>query len=185
MLIRLYQSSFKLLAEICAWLALAMPTFLFLGSILVFFFGDGDFKTRFLGVLYSLLMLVMVFLLEVLLIAPIMVLFTLDTRLKSINAMLDGEPAYTEITHEKDYEIGELEVGPVAEGGKIVNRNTYAILSLFFGGLGIQYFYIGKFGKGLLCLVFCWTFIPFVVGFISGAIMFQKKTDRNGNILIK
>ena len=43
MLIRLYQSSFKLLAEICAWLALAMPTFLFLGSILVFFFGDSIF----------------------------------------------------------------------------------------------------------------------------------------------
>jgi TM2 domain-containing membrane protein YozV len=186
MLIRLYQSLFKLLAEICAWVALAMPALLFLCSILVLCIGEIELKVRILVVLSSFLILVTVFLLEVLIIAPIMVLFTLDSRLKTIDAMLNGEPVNAEkITHENTPEPGNGNTDSEFNSEKVVNRNTYAILSLLFGALGIQHFYAGKPGKGLLCLVFCWTYIPFIAGLISGILAFQKKSDQNGNIIIK
>jgi len=44
------------------------------------------------------------------------------------------------------------------------NKKTTTILSLFLGGIGIQKFYLGQNGKGILSILFCWTFIPFFVG---------------------
>jgi TM2 domain-containing membrane protein YozV len=38
------------------------------------------------------------------------------------------------------------------------------------GGLGIHKFYLGRIGQGILYLIFFWTFIPAVVGFIEGII---------------
>ena len=42
------------------------------------------------------------------------------------------------------------------------------LLGIFLGGLGIHKFYTGKIAQGVLYLVFCWTFIPAIVGFIEG-----------------
>ncbi len=44
------------------------------------------------------------------------------------------------------------------------NKKTTTILSLFLGGVGIQKFYLGQNGKGILSILFCWTFIPFFIG---------------------
>jgi len=40
------------------------------------------------------------------------------------------------------------------------NRTTAALIAFFLGGIGGQYFYLGKTGKGFAALIFCWTFIP-------------------------
>lgn len=50
---------------------------------------------------------------------------------------------------------------------------VYILLALFLGGLGAHDFYVGKTGKGLIKLAFCWTGIPaFVAIFnIIGALM--------------
>lgn len=32
--------------------------------------------------------------------------------------------------------------------------------NLFLGGLGVQFFYLGSWILGLVCLLFCWTFLP-------------------------
>lgn len=50
---------------------------------------------------------------------------------------------------------------------------VYVLLALFLGGLGAHDFYVGKMGKGLIKLCFCWTGIPaFVAIFnIIGALM--------------
>lgn len=50
---------------------------------------------------------------------------------------------------------------------------VYLVLALFLGGLGAHDFYVGKMGKGLIKLAFCWTGIPaFVAIFnIIGALM--------------
>lgn len=50
---------------------------------------------------------------------------------------------------------------------------VYVLLALFLGGLGAHDFYVGKMGKGLIKLGFCWTGIPaFVAIFnIIGALM--------------
>jgi TM2 domain-containing membrane protein YozV len=44
------------------------------------------------------------------------------------------------------------------------DKTTAAILSLLLGGLGVHKFYLGKGVWGLLYLVFCWTFIPAIIG---------------------
>lgn len=49
----------------------------------------------------------------------------------------------------------------------------YTLLAFFLGGIGAHDFYVGKSGKGLIKLAFCWTGIPaFVAIFnIIGALM--------------
>ena len=46
-----------------------------------------------------------------------------------------------------------------------------ALLALFLGGFGIHKFYLGKVGWGIAYLLFCWTFIPALVGFIEGILL--------------
>ena len=53
-------------------------------------------------------------------------------------------------------------------------RMTAALLAIFLGGLGVHKFYLGDTKKAILYLVFCWTFIPAVVGFIEGIIMLMQ-----------
>jgi TM2 domain-containing membrane protein YozV/ribosomal protein L40E len=50
------------------------------------------------------------------------------------------------------------------------NRIAAALFALLLGGLGIHKFYLGRVGQGILYLVFFWTFIPTVIGFIEGII---------------
>lgn len=55
-----------------------------------------------------------------------------------------------------------------AEGSK--NRVVAVILALLLGGLGVHKFYLGRIGWGVVYLVFCWTFIPSLLGLIEGII---------------
>lgn len=55
---------------------------------------------------------------------------------------------------------------PYAPSGK--SRSTAAVLAILLGGFGIHKFYLGAWGWGLIYLVFCWTYIPAVIGFIEG-----------------
>lgn len=43
-----------------------------------------------------------------------------------------------------------------------------AMLAIFLGAIGIHKFYLGKSGKGIMYLLFFWTFIPAIVGFFEG-----------------
>lgn len=60
----------------------------------------------------------------------------------------------------------------------IKSKVAAGILGILFGGLGIHKFYLGQIGKGILYLVFCWTFIPGIVGFIEG-IIYLCSSDEN------
>ena len=46
-------------------------------------------------------------------------------------------------------------------------RSTAAICALLLGGLGIHKFYLGSTGLGIIYLVFCWTFIPAILGLVE------------------
>ena len=48
------------------------------------------------------------------------------------------------------------------------NRVVAGLLALILGGLGIHKFYLGKGVQGVLYLLFCWTFIPAIIGFFEG-----------------
>lgn len=52
------------------------------------------------------------------------------------------------------------------------------VLALFLGGLGIHKFYCGRIGTGIVYLIFFWTFIPAIVGFIEGIIYLVQRNDK-------
>ena len=46
------------------------------------------------------------------------------------------------------------------------SKTTAGLLALFLGGLGAHKFYLGKNALGVMYLLFCWTFLPAIFGFI-------------------
>ena len=69
-------------------------------------------------------------------------------------------------------------------GKRAVNKLAYALLAIFLGGIGVHKFYAGKTWSGIVYLIFCWTAVPAIVGFIEGIIALTKESDVNGNIYL-
>ena len=57
---------------------------------------------------------------------------------------------------------------PVYNSGK--SKVAAGILGIFLGGIGVHKFYLGHVGLGIVYLLFCWTGIPAIVGFIEGIV---------------
>ena len=51
----------------------------------------------------------------------------------------------------------------------LVQKNEFIgfLFAVLLGGLGLHRFYLGEIGWGILYLVFCWTGIPTLIGFIE------------------
>lgn len=49
------------------------------------------------------------------------------------------------------------------------DRAKAVFLALLFGFWGVHRFYLGQAGRGFLCFVFCWTFIPWVISWVDVA----------------
>lgn len=60
----------------------------------------------------------------------------------------------------------------------IKSKVVAGLLGIFLGGLGIHKFYMGKIGMGIVYLIFCWTYIPAIIGFIEG-IVYLCSNDHN------
>ena len=58
----------------------------------------------------------------------------------------------------------------ISEQWPVRSKIAAGVLAIIFGNIGVHKFYLGKIGMGILYLVFCWTFIPAVVGIIEGII---------------
>ncbi|HTG00120.1 MAG TPA: NINE protein [Nitrospirota bacterium] len=56
-----------------------------------------------------------------------------------------------------------------APNGK--NKLAAALFAIVLGGFGIHKFYLGSIGWGIAYLLFCWTFVPSIVGFIEGVLL--------------
>ncbi len=63
----------------------------------------------------------------------------------------------------------------IAPNGR--SRVVAALLALFLGGIGAHRFYLGKIGTGILYLVFCWTFIPSLIGLIEGLVLLGMSNE--------
>ncbi len=50
------------------------------------------------------------------------------------------------------------------------NKSVAGLLAIFLGGLGIHKFYLGHYIAGILYLIFCWTYIPGIIGFFEGLV---------------
>jgi TM2 domain-containing membrane protein YozV len=48
------------------------------------------------------------------------------------------------------------------------SRSLAVLLAMVGGGIGLQKFYLNKPGQGVICILFCWTFIPVIIGFYDG-----------------
>lgn len=60
----------------------------------------------------------------------------------------------------------------------IKSKVVAGLLGIFLGWLGIHKFYMGKIGWGIVYLLFSWTYIPGIVGFIEG-IIYLASNDHN------
>lgn len=67
-------------------------------------------------------------------------------------------------------------IGRASPSGR--SRIAAVLFAFFLGGLGIHKFYLGSIGWGVVYLLFCWTFIPAVIGFIEG-IIYISMTDND------
>lgn len=59
---------------------------------------------------------------------------------------------------------------------------TYIFLALFFGWFGAQFFYVKQTMLGTLCLLFFWTCVPLVVGWVMAFITLFRKPDKDGKL---
>lgn len=67
---------------------------------------------------------------------------------------------------------------------KKYNKLTAGLLALFLGGFGIHKFYLGESSSGIWYLLFCWTGITEIIGFIDGIqylVMSDEEFDRKYN----
>ena len=60
---------------------------------------------------------------------------------------------------------------------KRINFWCFIILALFGGFFGLQEFYRGNIGLGILAVLFCWTCIPALVAFIEAIVWLFKGPD--------
>lgn len=79
---------------------------------------------------------------------------------------------------------GEIVDTTEVDGKKRVNKWVYILLALSLGWFGIHKFYAGKKVKGVLYIIFFWTYIPLLISVIEAVIAFTKPTDENGNFLV-
>lgn len=61
--------------------------------------------------------------------------------------------------------------------GSSKDQNTAGILAILLGGIGVHKFYLGETWKGVLYLLFCWTFIPAIVALVEGILYLTKSEE--------
>ena len=57
------------------------------------------------------------------------------------------------------------------------SKTAAGLLAIFLGGLGIHKFYLGKAGQGILYILFCWTYIPEILGLVEGIIYLTQSDE--------
>lgn len=61
--------------------------------------------------------------------------------------------------------------------GAVKSRSVGFLLAFFLGGIGAHRFYLGQPGTGLVYVLFCWTFVPALVGLMESLWYLTCKDD--------
>lgn len=72
----------------------------------------------------------------------------------------------------------------ISNSWPIKNKMVAGLLAILLGGLGIHKFYLGNNFKGILYIVFCWCYIPAILGLIEG-IQILCSNDENFQLKYK
>lgn len=80
--------------------------------------------------------------------------------------------------------VNQSTTNPERANWPIKSKIVAGILALLLGSIGVHKFYLGQTGKGILYLLFCWTYIPGIIAFIEG-IMILCSNDENFQIKYK
>lgn len=86
--------------------------------------------------------------------------------------LTDGSNTYTQpnfVANEKKIKTN-VTFSPTNNTKKLKSKKDTMFLALFLGFFGMQYFYLGgnvlNYIKGIICILFCWTYIPLIWGII-------------------
>lgn len=58
------------------------------------------------------------------------------------------------------------------------SKTAAGILAILLGGLGVHKFYLGRIGWGIVYILFCWTYIPSLLGIIEGIIYLTSSEEK-------
>ena len=61
------------------------------------------------------------------------------------------------------------------------NKIAAGLFGILLGGLGIHKFYLGQIGWGIVYLLFCWTYIPTIIGIVEG-VLYLTMSDKDFDI---
>ena len=75
-------------------------------------------------------------------------------------------------------QVAQATVSGINPSWPVKSKTVAGILGIFFGGLGLHKFYMGKPLMGILYLCLSWTFVPEVIGFFEG-ISYLCYSDEN------
>lgn len=75
-------------------------------------------------------------------------------------------------------QVAQATVSGINPSWPMKSKTVAGILGIFFGGLGLHKFYMGKPLMGILYLCLSWTFVPEVIGFFEG-ISYLCSSDEN------
>lgn len=103
---------------------------------------------------------------------------------------IDDRYSYGNESHDSDFTFRSAPIydatrGYVDEAPRgTVNKWIYVVLALLFGWIGLHKFYSKKILKGVLYILFSWTFIPAVISIVEAIIAIIKTPDEYGNIIM-
>jgi len=59
----------------------------------------------------------------------------------------------------------------------MTERQTRGLIALLLGGIGVHHFMVGNVFRGILYVVFSWTFIPAFIALIEGITLLSSKGE--------
>jgi TM2 domain-containing membrane protein YozV len=65
------------------------------------------------------------------------------------------------------------------------SKSMAVVLALILGGLGMHKFYLGQPGIGFIYLIFCWTFIPSILGVIEAILYLFHSEEKFQKSFVK